>query len=249
MKTILPFIIISTFLLLQAPAAEKTDDGAKQTENGESLDFEDPTFRIVKSPDGEAYFPAGKESYYTRYYQAAKLPSLLSKREEKGNVRFRLGILPSFTKPLFLTYSRDATGAAIEITRLRFRRVNDRWEPSDVELSGKVVVGNRIAKNLEADVIDPSIRKPFGSLTEEQRGMYGGCDGCTWILEVSTDTDYTMEDIWSPESMGNINPETLKRFNLPKVDTKWFIEFCDTLLKTADMKVPEYRISELHEDG
>ena len=79
--------------------------------------------------------------------------------------------------------------------------------------------------------------------------MYGGCDGCTWILEVSTDTDYTMEDIWSPESMGNIDPETLKRFNLPKVDTKWFIEFCDTLLKTADMKVPEYRISELHEDG
>lgn len=249
MKTILLFIIISTFLLLHAPAAEKADDGAKQTETSESLDSEDPTFRVVKSPDGEAYFPPGKESYYTRYYQAAKLPSMQFRREEKGKVRFRLAILPSSTKPLFLSYSCDKEGASIEIKRIQLRRGKDSLEPGDVELAGKVVMGERIAKNLEAEVIEPSVRKPLGSLTHEQRQMYEGMGGCTWILEVSTETDYTMEDVWSPESIGNMDPKILEEFKLPKVDTKGFIEFCDSLLKISDMKLPEQSISELLDDG
>jgi hypothetical protein len=249
MKTILPFIIISTFLLVRAPAAEKMDDGAKQTEKSESLNSDDPTFRIVKSPDGEAYFPPGKESYYTRYYQAAKLPSMQFKREEKGKVSFRLAILPSFTKPLFLTYSRGKEGASIEIKRIELRRVKDSLEPGDLELAGKVVVGERIAKNLEAEVIEPSVRKPLGSLTDQQRQVYQGMDGCTWILEVSTETDYTMEDVWSPESIGNMDPKDLEELKLPKVDTKWFIEFCDSLLKLSDMKLPEQSISVLLDNG
>lgn len=248
MKTILPFTII-TFLLLHASAVEKTDDGAKQAETSESLDSEVPTFQIVKSPDGEAYFPPGKESYYTRYYQAAKLPSMQFKREEKGKVRFRLAILPSFTKPLFLTYSRGADGAVIEITRLNLRSANNRLEPGDVELSGKVAVGSRIARRLEADAIDPSVRKPLGILTDEQRQMYQGLDGCTWILEVATETDYTMEDVWSPESIGNMDRKILEKFKLPKVETKWFIEFCDSLMKISDMKLTEQSISELLDNG
>jgi hypothetical protein len=245
MKTILPFVMISTFLLLHASATEQTGDEAKQTEIRKSLASEDPAFRIVKSPDGEAYFPPGKESYYTQYYQAAKLPSMQFKREEKGKVRFRLAILPSFTKPLFLTYSRGANGAVIEITRLNLRSANNSLEPGDVELSGKVAVGSRIARRLEADAIDPSVRKPLGSLTDEQRQIYQGMDGCTWILEVATETDYTMEDVWSPESIGNMDPKILEKFKVPKVDTKWFIDFCDTLLKISDMKVPDCSITEL----
>lgn len=244
MKTILPFFI-STFLLLHVVAEEKTNCEDAQTGTRKALDSEDSTFRIMKSPDGEAYFPPGKECYYTRYYRAANLPSMQFKREEKGKVRFRLSILPSFAKPLFLTYSRGKDGASIEIKRIQLRRTTYGWEPDEVELAGKVLIGNRIANRLEADVIEPEIRKPLSHLTKEQRGLYGGGDGCTWILEVSTDKDYTMEDIWSPESISDIDPELLEKFKLPKVETKWFIEFCDALLKYTDMKLPESRSIDL----
>lgn len=199
--------------------------------------MEKPTFR-----------PAG-ESYYTKYYRAAKLPSLLSKREEKGKVRFRLAILPSFTKPIFLTYSRGPKGGEIEITRLGLlRNQADELEPGEVELTGRMWVGKRMTRILENDVIQPEIRKPYAHLTQEQRDLYGGLDGCTWILEVSTDTDYTMEDIWCPGEEAGIDPETLKEYNLPKVDTQWFRKFGETLLEITDMTVPGARIPDLNKE-
>ena len=237
-------------LWLPMAIAEQPDGAASKTEPGPSEKSEDSIFQIVKSPDGEAYFPPGRESYYTKYYRAAKLPSLLSKREEKGKVRFRLAILPSFTKPIFLTYSRNAEGGEIEITRLDLlRNEGDELEPGKVELTGKVSVGKRIARNLEADAIDPDIRTPLSHLTKEQRDLYKGCDGCTWILEVSTDTDYTMEDVWSPGMEKLLPPEYLKEHNLPKVDTQWFQEFGEKLLKITDMKESEQRFGRLKDDS
>ncbi|MCP5546370.1 MAG: hypothetical protein H7A50_03250 [Akkermansiaceae bacterium] len=194
---------------------------------------------MVKSPDGEKYFPKGKERYYTKYYRAAKLPSMLTKREPEGQTRFRLAILPSFTKPLFLTYSRNATGATIEITRLSLRRIDDGLEPGPIELTGKVAIGDRLAKRLEADAVDPDIRLPLRQYTEKQRQLLQRLDGCTWILEVSTDRDYSMEDVSSPEWMGNVDPKLRDEFNLPKVDTSFFIEFCETLLNLTDLRAPE----------
>lgn len=244
-----PLIVISTLLQVLAPAVEQTKEDANQTETRKPSDSEDSTFRTVKSPDGEAYFPPGKASYYTQYYKAAQLPSLQFKREEKGKVRFRLAILPTFTKPLFLTYSRGKEGASIEIKRIQLRLDKlgqaPSLEPGDVELAGKVIVGDRIAHNLESEAVNPEVRNPLNDLTEEQRAMYGGLDGCTWILEVSTETDYTMEDIWSPETISNIDPKILKKFDLPKVDTQWFVKFCDSLLEISDMKVSGYSVSAL----
>ncbi len=74
------------------------------------------------------------------------LPSMLHKREKKGSVRFRLAIFTSFSKTIFLTYSRGGGEASIEITRLQRHWVRkmagfDRTlEPAGIELSGKVVV-------------------------------------------------------------------------------------------------------------
>lgn len=248
MKTIPACVMIGACLLLPVAVAEQSGAAAGQSESSSKKESEEPVFPVLKSPEGEVYFPPGRESYYTQYYRAAKLPSLLSKREEKGKVRFRLAILPSFTKPIFLTYSRGTEGGVIEITRLGLRKVDNRLEPGDVELSGKVLVGKRTARNLEADAIQPEIRKPLSHLTKEQRDLYGGFDGCTWILEVSTDTDYTMEDIWSPGEEASIDPEILKKFNLPKVDTQWFVKFGESLLDISDMKVPEHPIPDLHEN-
>ncbi len=87
MKTIQVGIIASAFLIFLSPAAEQADGGAEKAETKWSV-ADDPSFRVMKSPAGEAYFPKGKESYYTRYYRAANLPSMQFKREEKGRVRF-----------------------------------------------------------------------------------------------------------------------------------------------------------------
>ena len=133
----------------------------QEADKGTQTELEDPAFRVVKSPDGEDYFPKGKESYYTKYYRAANLPSMLTKREPKGHVRFRLAILPSFTKPLFLTYSRDAKGTTIRITRVSLRSVDNRLELGGIELTGEVAIGDRLAKRFEEDAIDPSIRRPL----------------------------------------------------------------------------------------
>lgn len=221
---------------------------AQEPNNGTPTDYQDPSFRVVKSPDGENYFPKGRESYYTKYYRAANLPSMLAKREPKGHLRFRLAILPSFTKPLFLTYSRGVEGATIEITRLSLRRLDNSPEPGPIELTGKIAIGDRLAKRLEADAVDPSIRLPLRQYSEKQRQLLQPLDGCTWILEVSTDKDYTMEDVASPEWMGHPDPEIIDEFNLPKVDTSFFIEFCEKLLDVTDLRVPENGAPE-NEDG
>ncbi len=219
-------------LFLFSAKGQEADKGA-QTEQ------EDPAFRVVKSPDGDDYFPKGKERYYTKYYRAANLPSMLTKREPKGHVRFRLAIIPSFTKPLFLTYSRDDEGAAIAVTRLSLRSVNSRLQLGPIELSGKVAIGDLIAKQLEADALDPNIRLPLRQYTEDQRQLLQPLDGCTWILEVSTDKDYTMADVSSPQWMGNVDPKLREEHNLPKVDTRYFIEFCERLLNITDLRAPE----------
>jgi hypothetical protein len=204
-----------------------------------AIEQEDQAFRVVKSPDGEDSFPKGKESYYTKYYRAADLPSMLNKREPKGHVRFRLAILPSFTKPLFLTYSRDESRAIIGITRLSLRSVDNRLEIGPVELTGTVAISDRLARRLETDAVDQNIRLPLRQYTEKQRQLLQPLDGCTWILEVSTDKDYTMEDVSSPEWMGNVDQKTREEFDLPMVDTSLFIEFCEMLLNATDLRAPE----------
>ncbi len=239
MRTTSKCLFLVLWLALHAATAEQSSVTPPQDGDAAPSDVDDPAFEVFKSPDGESYFPTGKESYYTKYYRAANLPSLLTKRAPKGHVTFRLGILPSFTKPLFLTYARTADGPAIEVTRLSLRSVENRLELGPIELTGKVVVGDRLAKRLEADAIDPNTRLPLRQYTEEQRQLLQPLDGCTWILEVCTDSDYTMEDVSSPGWMGNVDPEVIEKNNLPKVDTRFFIEFCDRLLDVTDLKAPE----------
>lgn len=209
---------------------------------------------LIKSPAGEDYFPEGKVTYPTNHYRAAKLPSMQFKREEKGNVRFRLAVFPSEAKPIFLTYSRCATGASIEVTRLQLRIDNNNLQLGDIDLCGKVAVGNRIARVLEADAISPSIRNPLAGLTEVQRQFCEGLDGSTWVIEVSTDIDYTVNCIWTPEAI-LAEPLIFEELKKQKVDVNLIagnlnelILFRDLLLELTDMKMARYPISALLDD-
>ena len=218
---------------------------------------------MIKSPDGEAYFPDGKGGSET-CYRAALLPSMLHKREEKGSVRFRLAIFSSFSKPIFLTYSRGGGGASIEITRLQlywvretleFAGFDKTLEPAGIELSGKVVLGNRIANILEEEVMKPRVRTPLSYLTKEQRQMAQGLDGTRYVIEVSTDVDYTVNRIWTPEVLIN-QMQLLKVLKQQEVDVESmvdelmkFIDFRDHLLDLVGIQEPRYSISHLLEGG
>jgi hypothetical protein len=127
--------------------------------------------------------------------------------------------------------------------------VDNSLEPNTVELTGKVAIGDWIAQRLEADAIDPYIRLPLRNCTEKQIQQLQALDGCTWILEVSTDKDYTMADVANPEWMGNIDTKMREELNLPKVDTTAFIHFCDYLLKITDMQLPTFPPIDLLDNG
>jgi len=243
------YLLILISLGFHSAKAEEPDNSALNDVASTPNEIDQPASQVQKSPDGEDYFPKGKASYYTEYYRAANLPSMLTKREPKGQVTFRLAILPSFTKPLFFTYSRTAAGATVEITRLSLRRVDNSLEPNTVELTGKVVIGDRIAQQLEAAAIDPYIRLPLRKYTDNQIQLLQALDGCTWILEVSTDKNYTMADVANPEWMGNIDPKMREELNIPKVDTTAFIYFCNYLLKITDMQLPTYPPIDLLDNG
>ena len=139
----------------------------------------------------------------------------------------------------FFTYFKDSKGVFIEVKRLSLKRINNSIEPDDVELSAKIKIGKIDAERFEHQVLLPEVRQALRNLTEDQRLMYQGLDGTTWILEVSTATGYTMEDIWSPSMFSRIDDKTLKKHNLPRVDAKAFIKFCNLILDKTDMKLAE----------
>ena len=46
-----------------------------------------------------------------------------------------------------------------------------------------------------------------------------------------------------------MDPEILKKFDLPKIDTKPFIEFRDYLLILTDMRIPDHPVTDLLDNG
>ncbi len=59
-----------------------------------------PLFRVHPAPDGKAYFPKGKESYYTFYLAAMKEPSLQAAEARADDFHFRFTWLRSFDDPV-----------------------------------------------------------------------------------------------------------------------------------------------------
>jgi len=135
----------------------------------------------------------------------------------------------------------------IELTRLEMILVNEHPQLGEVELTARVLVGDCIARVLEEQVLSPEIRTPLGDLSGDQRDRIKGLDGNTWILEVSTDTDYTTEDILSPWSVEHIQPKLPRERNIPELPLTSFIDFGDSLFTITDLKSSEMSLGKLFE--
>ncbi len=243
-------------LVAQSPAAEEPTHQAPVADTGIVVD-KNPKDEVVPDAEGKSYFPKGRESYYTAYYRAANLPSLQSLRLNKGEVRFRVAFLPSFSNPLFLSYSRDKTGGLISVARLSGRCVLED-QPGTVELQGAVRIKPENADAFEKIAVLPEVRDPLKALDPRLLPLFNGLDGQRWILEVLTSEGYTMVDIQSPESFKYIEgevrkhfeneirkdpqryelPESFKKYGLPDLDVSVFATFCSDVLKAADVSIP-----------
>lgn len=212
---------------------------------------------IVSDPAGKPYFPKGRESFYTEYYRAANLPSLQSLQVEKGEVRFRVAFLPSFSKPLFLSYAREKDKGVISVARLSGRLVLGD-PPGTIELQGNVGMKPEVAERFQKLAVWPEVRDPLKGLDARLLPLFQALDGAQWILEVVTSEGYTMVDIQSPHSFEYNEkevrgyyekkirkdpqkyklPDSFKKYDLPDLDVKVFTNFCEDLLKAADITIP-----------
>jgi hypothetical protein len=214
---------------------------------------------IVTDPAGKPYFPKGRESYYTKYYRAANLPSLQSLRVDKGEVKFRVAFLPSFSKPLFLSYARKKDKGVIAVARLSGRMLAGA-HPGTVELQGAIPMNAEASEEFEKLATWPEVRDPLKGVDDRLLSLFQALDGEQWILEVVSSEGYTMVDIQSPESFEFIEnearsayeeirkdpqeyklPESLKIYDLPDLDVSIFATFCKDLLKAAEMTIPTSR--------
>jgi hypothetical protein len=86
------YLLILISLGFYSAKAEEPDNSALNAGASTPNEIDQSALHVQKSPDEEEYFPKGRASYYTKYYRAAKLPSMLTKRQPKGNLTFRLAI-------------------------------------------------------------------------------------------------------------------------------------------------------------
>lgn len=245
------------FLLLMMGAQFSAAEEQGPQASVKDVNPADDQNRVFADPAGKPYFPEGRESFYTEYYKAANLPSLQSLHVEKGEVRFRVAFLPSFSKPLFLSYAREKDKGVISVARLSGRLVLGD-PPGTIELQGAVGMKPEVAERFEKLAAWPEVRDPLKALDARLLPFFQALDGAQWILEVVTSEGYTMVDIQSPDSFEyNENevrgyyekeirkdpqkyklPESFKKYDLPDLDVKVFATFCEDLLKAADITIP-----------
>lgn len=212
---------------------------------------------VVNDPAGNPYFPKGRDSYYTKLYRAANLPSMQSMRVNKGEVRFRLAFLPSFSRPLFLSYARDKDKGIISVARLSGRLVLGH-EPGTIEMQGAVQIKPEDAVGFEKRAAWPEVSEPLKALDKRLLPLFQVLDGQQWILEVVTSDGYTMAEIQNPQEFKYIEnefrshfekdiskdpekhglPESFKEYKFPDLDVSEFTEFCEQLLLAVDMEIP-----------
>ena len=213
---------------------------------GHAFDTSEKLFHTdLADPKGQPYFPKGKERYYTKIYRAAELPSMLEKREPKGQVSFRLGFIPSSTKPIFFTYFNEGGKPFIEVRRISIHSTEEGQTYGPLELSGKVPISKHRSKGLESKARKKSIRMPYREFTHEDVKKLHGIDGYTWILEVTTDQDYTMAEVPN-DGFTRLSDHKQKDLGLPAVNLDDFFVFRKFILEMTDMKLPEQAAPELY---
>ena len=189
----------------------------------------------TQSKDNDSFFPGGFGYNYINLYKLANLPSLKNKRESKNSIRFRLGVFPSNSNPIFYSYYKENSKTYIDVKRLALKLDADYIESDELELTAKVLLNEEQVFQIENKILEGDVRSVLVNFTDEQRLLLEGLDGTIFILEVCTDKDYTIEQIWEPQSLYDIEQGSDK-YSFPEVDPSDFINLCEDVFQATRIR-------------
>ena len=177
----------------------------------------DDTFKVFPDSAGHAYFPKGRESYYTRYLAAMKEPSLMRNPKSADAFALRFTWLRSFHDPIAVRIWRD--GAQYQIRAVRLARQQD-YRPGAASKDTTRALTKEVLSEIQRLNKDRELWKPLNE--QEELAMSGGLDGSRWIFERLNGQDYSMIDLWSPKDSG---PKEYKKAGVDVSKVRDFKEF------------------------
>jgi hypothetical protein len=188
--------LIWVLVLLGPSAAQEkkiTDPFGIDEKSAGPLVEADPRFRVHQAPDGRAYFPKGKESYYTFYLAAMKEPSLQVAEAGAEDFHFRFTWLRSFHDPVSVRVWSHQGKVQCHYVALGGKSQGSPGTPKD----GQTFVLNQ--EQAQAMETLASVQE-FWTPLNEQEEMMGGTDGAMWIFEWKDALGYRLSKIWTPSA-------------------------------------------------
>lgn len=196
----------------------------------------DPS-KIFRDPASHAYFPKGRESFYTSYLAAMKEPSLITQPKSADVFALRFTWLRSFHDPIAIRIWREGTEYRVRAVRL--------VKQQDYSLGP---TASDTTRNLTKDELS-EIQRLTGSknlwkpLSEDEEILMSSLnDGSAWIFERRSQQGYSMMDLRSPNYF---TPEKFKEFGLDitKItDLKGYVRLGLYLLKITKLLPDEHDI-------
>ena len=196
----------------------------------------------TQSKDNDSFFPGGFGYNYINLYKLANLPSLKNKRESKNTIRFRLGVFPSNSNPIFYSYYKENSKTYIDVKRLALKLGTDYIESDELDLTAKVLLNEEQVFQIENKILEGDVRSVLAKFTDEQRlwlEVFEGFDGTRFILEVCTDKDYTIEQIWEPHNLPYLLfyiERDSDKYIFPDVDASGFIDLCENVFQATRIR-------------
>ncbi len=159
----------------------------------------DDTFKIFPDPNGKAYFPKGRESYYTKYLAAMIEPSVVAPLTNGVQKVFRLTYLRSFHDPLVVRLTmRDGI---FEMRAVQLERDRE-WRPVKIIHDETKKLNQEDSAALAQMLEKEDFWKEFTD--GETLVMEMIRDGSTWIFEMHDANGYKMVEVRSPQHLADI---------------------------------------------
>lgn len=161
--------------------------------------IEDDTFKVIPDPKGNAYFPKGRESYYTKYLAAMSEPSVKTSLPNGVQKVFRLTYLRSFHDPLVVRLTmRDGI---FEMRAVRLERDRE-WRPVKIIHDETKKLNQEDSAALAQMLEKEDLWKEFTDGETLVMEMIN--DGSTWIFEMHNANGYKMVEVRSPQHLADI---------------------------------------------
>jgi hypothetical protein len=201
-------------------------EGKKQ--EGKDEESPDSPFKVFPDPNGHAYFPRGREGWYTKPLSVMKEISLQPKEKETNGWSFRFTWLRTFHHPIAVRLWKQ--GDEIQMRAVRLNGMSG-YDPGkiDKEITHKITAEQW--KQVQPLIEDKDLWKP---LTDEEE-MCVGTDGSRWLFERCAGQTWTMSNFYCPK---DLTPEGIKKMGLDPAKFRNFAKVTELgllLVKMAEL--------------